>query len=199
MESKLGLDDCSGLLTGEAAEKLALPFAKPPISTLPMIGSESLKWEDFERLCCRLVAKKYQLAGCRRYGRGGPKSQHGIDIYGFKRLGLQEQLVAFQCKKVNDLTISKLRKAVNDFQNGDLSGKVSEFTIVFSCQFTSSEMHDELMKLRQVLFQSHIMFDLWDWGCIAKELKPYPEIVEAFFRQDVVDALCQPVVLGQHR
>jgi hypothetical protein len=58
-------------------------------------------------------------------------------------------------------------------------------------------VEQEAIKVREELAADHCVFDIWNGERLSEELKRFPEIVEAFYRQDVVQALCQPWELRQ--
>ena len=70
--------------------------AEPPLVTrvqsLPM---SKLSWENFERLCLRLVRLDAELETCRVYGTPG-QAQEGIDIYAVERSSGKHRVL--QCK-----------------------------------------------------------------------------------------------------
>jgi hypothetical protein len=189
MEDMPGFEKCERLIMEMPSERSSYSFSKSPISTLQFTEPEGMKWEDFERLCCRLMARKYNLHCYRRYSSG--RDQEGIDIYGY-RSASPESLVVIQCKRYKEFDKTALRLAVNDFKKGLFFGKASEFLILTSVNLLSSSIEKELIKIRHELLAESCLFDIWNGERISEELKPYPEIVEAFYRQDVVQALCQP-------
>jgi hypothetical protein len=101
-------ESCDELVKKENGEKATFSFSKEPIATLPFTGPEGLKWEDFERLCCRLMARLYNLHGYTRYGRG--PYQEGIDIFGYRTVSpdslvvIQIVLSLFSAKSSRTLT-----------------------------------------------------------------------------------------------
>ena len=107
MEEMPPFESCDEFIKNESGEKSAFSFSKMPISTLQFTGPEGLKWEDFERLCCRLMARLYNLHGCRRYSSG--RNQEGIDIYGYRTIS-RDSLVVIQCKRHVDLIYQHLIK-----------------------------------------------------------------------------------------
>jgi hypothetical protein len=186
-------ESCDELLVGESQEESTFSFSKEPIATLPFTGTEGLKWEDFERLCCRLMGKVFQLHGYRRYTRG--RNQEGIDIYGYRSTSV-DSLVVIQCKRYTDINVTKFRRAVDEFKRGLFFDKASEFLILVACDLLPEAVEKASIEVRRE-FSGRCIFDIWTGERISQELKRYPEIVEAFYRQDVVEALCQPWGLRQ--
>jgi hypothetical protein len=188
------LQNCDDLIDEEINEKSTFSFAKEPIATLQFTGPEGLTWDNFERLCCRLMAKLFHLHGCRRYGSGS--NQQGIDIYGY-RSGSPDSLVVMQCKLHTAFDLTKFQDAVRQFKEGSFYGVASEFIILVSPTLLPATVEQEYIKVRGELWTNHCVFDIWNGEKISEELKPFPEIVEAFYRQDVVQAHCQPWGLRQ--
>jgi len=86
---------------------------------------------------------------------------------------------------------------VKEFKEGSFYGRVAEFIILTSCNLLPTTVTEESIKVHAELFANHCLFDIWNGERIAWELKSFPEIVEAFYRQDVAQALCQPWGLRQ--
>jgi hypothetical protein len=188
------LQHCGDLIDGEINEKADFSFAKEPIATLQFTGSEGLNPENFERLCCRLMAKLFNLRECRRYGSG--RNQQGIDIYGY-RSASPDSLVVIQCKCYSKFDLTHFREAVKQFKEGSFYGKACEFIILVACNLLPEPVEQETLKVRKELAANQCLFDIWNGERIAEALKDYPEIVEAFYRQEVVEALCRPWGLRQ--
>jgi hypothetical protein len=188
------LQNCGDLTDGEINEKSTFSFAKEPIATLQFNGLEGLTPENFERLCCRLMAKLFNLHGCRRYARG--RNQQGIDIIGY-RSASPDNLVVIQCKRHVDFDLSTFKDALQEFKRGSFYGKASEFIVLASCQLLPRSVEEEAAKVHEELFMNQCLFDIWNGEKISWELRRYPEIVEAFYRQEVVRAFCQPWEIRQ--
>ena len=189
------LQNCGDLTDGPINETSAFSFAKAPISTLRFTGTEGLTWANFERLCCRLMAKLFNLHGYRRYTKG--RNQQGIDIIGYRSIS-PDSLVVIQCKCYDDkFDLATFKDTVNEFKQGYFYGRASEFIILVSCELLSATVEQEAIKVREELGTKHCLFSIWNGEKISEELKRYPEIVEAFYRQEVVEALCQPWGLRQ--
>ena len=57
---------------------------RPPTSTqLQELPFKESAWENFERLCLRLVKEEAEIEDCRQYGTPG-QAQQGIDLYARK-------------------------------------------------------------------------------------------------------------------
>jgi hypothetical protein len=85
-----------------------------------------LAWEDFEKLCLRLVRKESEVEHCQLYGTAGQK-QEGIDIYA-RKSGIDKFRV-YQCKRENDFGPAKIKKAVSKFLAGEWVAKADTFIL----------------------------------------------------------------------
>jgi hypothetical protein len=81
---------------------------KPPlVPTTHELPFEQLPWEDFEKLCLRLVRLEADVEHCQLYGTKGQK-QDGIDI--FARLSQSSGYAVYQCKRVTDFGASDIER-----------------------------------------------------------------------------------------
>jgi len=149
------LQNCDDLIDREINEKSPFSFAKEPIATLQFTGPEGLTWDNFERLCCRLMAKLFHLHGCRRYGSGS--NQQGIDIYGYRSVS-PDSLVVIQCKRHVAFDLSKFKDAVGEFKEGSFYGNVSEFIILVASELLPATVEREAIKVREELGTKHCLF-----------------------------------------
>jgi hypothetical protein len=136
------LQNCGDLTDGEITEKSAFSFANPPIATLPFAPPEGLTWENFERLCCRLMAKLYNLHGYSRYGSG--RNQQGIDIIGYRPDSL-DSLMVIQCKRVVEFDRTKFNNAVKEFKEGRFYRQATEFVMLTACQLLPEPVEQEVI------------------------------------------------------
>ncbi|RZN39023.1 MAG: hypothetical protein EF813_04465 [Methanosarcinales archaeon] len=108
------------------------PLSKidPPVETrkqeLPFGG---LTWEDFERLCLRLVRLESTVEHCQLYGVRGQK-QEGIDIYARKTSA--DKYSVYQCKRVRDFGPTNIEGAVSKFLVGAWASKSDTFVLCTS-------------------------------------------------------------------
>src|SRR5262245_18282624 len=99
-ESDLARDElAAGQDRQEVPSWLELPpdtEVSPPVETRPQVlPLEQLDWDDFERLCLRLVRISGTVEHAQLYGTRG-QDQSGIDLYARQEDGVY---VVFQCKK----------------------------------------------------------------------------------------------------
>ena len=70
---------------------------QPPVATRTQtLPFDQLTWQDFEKLCHRLVRTGSSVENCQQYGVPG-EAQSGIDI--FARIKGAAKYAVYQCKK----------------------------------------------------------------------------------------------------
>src|SRR5688572_25446341 len=100
----------------------------PTITREQVLPFHALTWENFERLCLRLVRREAQIYQCFLYGDRG-QNQRGIDIIAYcGDLPLREFRV-YQCKREEEFGAAKIRKAVEKFLEGKWDPQPSTFVI----------------------------------------------------------------------
>ena len=165
------------LLQSEPArDEVGLPVT-PRIQELPL---NALSWENFERLCARLIASDHDIVDCHRYGVRGD-AQAGIDIMAYRHVfgeGRREFL-CYQCKRWQQMTPADLHRIVLKF-----TYPADRYVIMVSLPATAA-LRDVVAGLPNV--------DLWDAEDICNRLKHQPELVEDFFGVHWRDAFCGPV------
>ncbi|SFQ79536.1 NACHT domain-containing protein [Hymenobacter arizonensis] len=150
----------------------------PPLDTkLQELPLEQLPWEDFERLCLRLVQTKYALENCEIYGTKG-QAQQGIDIFARKNTG---KYAAYQCKRYQSLTEATLRTIVKLFVDDKWAAKSDEFVLCTSAALNSAPLQDAFNTLRDELATQGITLAKWDKAQLQLQLKTEPAIVYDFF------------------
>ncbi|MGI4742640.1 MAG: NACHT domain-containing protein, partial [Janthinobacterium lividum] len=150
----------------------------PPLDTkLQELPLEQLPWEDFERLCLRLVQTKYALENCEIYGTKG-QAQQGIDIFARKNTG---KYAAYQCKRYQSLTEATLKKIVKLFADNSWAAKSDEFVLCTSAALNSAPLQDAFNTLRDELATQGIALAKWDKAQLQLQLKKEPAIVYDFF------------------
>ncbi len=160
---------------------------QPVRTNLQELPLDQLRWEDFERLCVRLVRHEADIEHCQLYGERGQK-QHGIDIFGRHSGGASYSL--YQCKRVQTFGPAAIKDAVDKFLQGKWSGQASKFVLCVTESGVRSQHADAIEEQAAVLAQRNIVFDPWDRERISVLLKPYPELVDDFFGREWVKAFC---------
>lgn len=150
----------------------------PPIETrLHDLPLAKLRWEDFERLCLRLVQTRFTVEHCELYGVAG-QQQQGIDIYARKDGG---KYATYQCKRYQKLSSDELRKLVSLFRTSAWAAKSDEFTLCTSAELDMTQVQDAFEELRTEMAAEGISLVKWDAGQLSRLLKNQPAIVYDFF------------------
>lgn len=160
----------------------------PPVKTRQQeLPFEQLHWEDFEKLCLRLVRLEADIEHCALYGRRG-QTQYGIDIFARKPLG--DRYRVYQCRRVKSLGKKKIEAAVSAFLNGKWAGKSESFILSTSLSLRDKTLQDTIETQSQLLKKNNISFVLWDRDELNLKLKDSPEIVDDFFGREWIKAFC---------
>jgi hypothetical protein len=144
----------------------------PPVATRPQVlPVDQLSWENFERLCLRLLEAESEIvhveltneAGlpiARRYGRRGDP-QYGIDIYSRDPFSLGDsqsprRYVTLQARRVNRVSASDLKSAVEKLLSGRWAAQSRRFIFATSLEAVASDLTDEYERLSEKLAESSI-------------------------------------------
>jgi hypothetical protein len=169
---------------------LTPPISKinPPAKTrLQKLPFNELSWENFERLCLRLIQREANIEHCQLYGKHGEK-QEGIDI--FARQKLSDKYRVYQCKRVKNFGPSKIEKAVLEFLRGSWANKSEMFVLCTQESFNLRKRAEELESQSKFLKQKGIILITWDNDQLSMKLKNIPELVDDFFGREWVKAFC---------
>ncbi|EAY28361.1 NACHT domain-containing protein [Microscilla marina] len=150
------------------------PPVKTAIDELPI---EQLSWEDFEKLCLRIVQIEYSLDDCEIFGTKGQR-QEGIDIYALKD---NSRYATYQSKRYQQIKDSDLDKIVDKFKKGKLYSKSDEFVLCTTASMNTTQLQDKFNALKSDLNKSNIQFIKWDKVQLCRILKDHPQIVYDFF------------------
>lgn len=174
-------------LVGSIPTWLEIPSSTsviPPIETryqhLPI---SELEWEDFEKLCLRLVRTQSDVEYCNCYGERG-QEQAGIDLFARKRG--TEKYEVYQCKKVKNFGPSSIISAVNKFLGGDWVDRTTTFILCTSNSLAEKKCAEEIERQNQILIKKGITLIPWDISAISALLKNEPLIVDDFFGREWV-------------
>jgi hypothetical protein len=170
--------DLEDLLHGAPAREDIPP---PVTSRRQVLPFNQLSWENFERLCTRLIATQSDVVDCHRYGKRGDY-QAGIDILAHRRApdGGQERW-CYQCKRWRKMTDGDLRAILDNFKF-----PADQYRVLVSFE-ASADLRDVVADLPDV--------DLLDAEDISRELKGQPELVADYFGphwRDVFSPIDQP-------
>jgi hypothetical protein len=183
MDAEIDLDEFSAWVNIPTAAIAALPV-QSRIQELPV---EQVRWEDFERLCARLIRYEADIERCQRYGERG-QAQQGIDIFGRHRGGGSYAL--YQCKRVETFSPAAIRRAVDAFLEGKWASRAAEFVLCVSESGVPTKHADAIEEQARRLAEKNIDFDVWDRERISELLKAHPELVDDFFGREWVKAFC---------
>jgi len=166
------------------------PLSKidPPVETRKQeLPFGELTWEDFERLCLRLVRLESNVEHCQLYGVRGQK-QEGIDIYARKTSA--DKYSVYQCKRVKGFGPAKIKGAVLKFLEGEWASKSDTFVLCTSESLEPREQADEFKTQSALLKEKGITLIPWDSPQLSLKLKDFPELVDDFFGRVWVGAFC---------
>ena len=172
----------------------------PPIVTRrQLLPVDSLGWENFERLCLRLlelesdavhvsVPSRAEVSTTPKVGLYGlqGQSQFGIDVYARDRLILGEaplkrKYTCLQARRIKDVTAAALTSSVSDFLEGRWAEVSRKFVYATSASTKSTGLIDEIERHADKLLEQSIELTVWDKEEISKQLKDKPELVDDFF------------------
>lgn len=151
-------------------------LSTPPTSTVPPPVSTraqelpfgSLDWEDFERLCLRLVQSEAEVEHCQLYGERG-QAQSGIDI--FARKGASQKYSVYQCKRESDYGPAKIRAAVDEFAEGNWADQTETFILCTQESLRATQRAGELESQANRLRERGISLVPWDSEELSRRLK----------------------------
>jgi len=158
------------------------PPVEPKKQELPF---SELAWEDFEKLCLRLVRLEADVEHCQVYGKKGQK-QEGIDLYA--RMKSSEKYYVYQCKRVKDFDAGKIKEAVKKLLDGNWVDKTEVFILCTSEKMDSTDRAEEIEAQNEELKKRNITLLSWDGNELNSKLKKLPEIVDDFFGREWVKA-----------
>jgi energy-coupling factor transporter ATP-binding protein EcfA2 len=160
----------------------------PPVETKAQsLPFEKLHWEDFEKLCYRLVRLEANVVFCIQYGVPG-QEQHGIDI--FAKSSGEEKYQVYQCKNEKNFGPAKIKEAVETFVAGEWRNKSGTFILCTRESLRSTERAEEFAEQAKELESQGISLRPWDTEELSSKLKDCPEIVDDFFGRSWVRVFC---------
>ena len=168
----------------------------PPVQTHnQLLPLAQLGWDDFERICFRLL--RAQVVGAVRatiYGVPG-QAQHGIDMYAVTavpRDGAPDtrHYVTLQSRRIINVTQANLEEGVDDFSEGKWADSSQKFIYATSSSVRSTQLLHKVEELAKRLEKQSIAFEVWDRERISELLKEHPELVNDFFGRPWVTTFC---------
>ena len=161
---------------------------QPPVATRTQtLPFDQLTWQDFEKLCHRLVRTGSSVENCQQYGVPG-EAQSGIDI--FARIKGAATYAVYQCKNERSFGPAKIKRAVTDFVEGDWRDKSSVFVLCTQDSMQSTTHAQEIETQAQILAKYGVSFQQWGREELSLQLKAHPDIVDDFFGRPWVVAFC---------
>ena len=159
----------------------------PPTQTrVQFLPFENLHWQDFEKLCYRIVKLESGVEYCKIYGSQG-STQSGIDI--FARMSNSSKYKVYQCKREADFGPAKIESAIKEFLVGEWVDKSEEFVLCTQESLNSTTARADMLEAQaKVLKERGVTLISWDNLELSTKLKSYPELVDDFFGRDWVKA-----------
>lgn len=150
-----------------------------------MLPFDALTWENFERLCHRMMALDGDIEHCARYGRQGD-AQEGIDIFARHADGRYH---CIQVKRHRSFGVAKLSDAVDIFLAGSWAARAARFTVAVQAPLRSTEVQEEIERQAARLTSQNIVFSALDGEDLTARLRVHPTLVDDFFGRPWVAAL----------
>ena len=166
-----------------------------PVQTLDqLLPLSQLSWDDFERLCLRLLRTEVGAVRAALYGLPG-QAQHGIDMYAIAPSASDEvanprRYVTLQSRRISTVSPANLEYCVNDFLEGRWADVSQKFVYATSSSARSTQILGKIEELASHLGPRPIVFEVWDQEEISEKLKSRPELVDDFFGRPWVKAFC---------
>ena len=176
---------------GQSPARLYVPpssSVQPPVETRTQsLPFNQLSWQDFEKLCFRLIRVNSTVEDCRVYGTPG-EAQSGIDI--LARVKGTDKYTVYQCKNERNFGPAKIQSAVTTFLDGEWREKSDVFVLCTQESMRQTTRAKAITEQAQVLSTHNISFRSWDHEELVYQIKSHPNIVDDFFGRPWVDALC---------
>jgi energy-coupling factor transporter ATP-binding protein EcfA2 len=164
----------------------SVPQILSTLTKLQFLPFHDLSWENFERLCLRLVELDAEVEYCQLYGAVG-QNQEGIDFYARSRDGTYE---SYQCKRLELLDPSDIRDAATRFLEGKWAKTAKVFVLCTSHDTIEKKIADEIEIQAGRLKQAGVAFRVWQRDSLSSRLKDLPSLVDDFFGRSIVIAFC---------
>jgi hypothetical protein len=167
--------------------RITEPVLDPQLELLP---TDSMDWEDFERLLLDLGRHELGLRSLSYFGKRG-QEQKGLDIVGTNAHGSAEGI---QSKRHQQFTVADLNKAVDKYTRSTLPFTLVRLVIGVSCKTDDRAVVERKTALNE---QHHpLEIDIWDQSRILEMLRDKPEIVIKYFGPGAAERFCVPHVLA---
>ncbi|WP_158750570.1 NACHT domain-containing NTPase [Acidobacterium sp. S8] len=164
------------------------PLPDPPAETLAQdLPFDELTWENFERLCLRVVEAEATVEQCLEYGVRG-QDQQGIDL--LSRHRTDGIVSVYQCKRVQEFGPSDIAAAVTKFLSQSWCGTAANFVLCTSHALRTTACADEINNQEKRLQEYKTGFEVWNRTRLSIKLKSLPEIVFDFFGPSWLAKFC---------
>jgi hypothetical protein len=160
--------------------------AGDPAALSQQLPLGKVAWENFERLCLRLILARSAVRQCALYGTRG-QYQGGIDFYSYDDTN---KYSTYQCKRVEEMTPSVIRAAVDKFLEGPWSSRSEQFILCSSFDLTDNKLQEEIVASRERLSKVEVGFGTMGQQDILLDLKSRPELVFDFFGKRLAIEYC---------
>ncbi|MDX8036937.1 NACHT domain-containing protein [Lentzea sp. BCCO 10_0856] len=172
----------------------ALPA--PPIDTRDQVlPIGTMEWPNAERLFLRLLHTVRPVQFAKLFGVPG-QAQAGIDAYARLPLDLTHgesggrDYITLQSRRVQTLTATKIKKAVDDLLKGEWADKTAAFHFATSFDLQDTKLDDAIREQTERLAKLKITFVPWGVQEVSILLKDQPRIVDDFFGRPWVERFC---------
>jgi hypothetical protein len=145
-----------------------------------------LTWENFEKLCIRLLLTEADIRECRQYGVQG-SDQQGIDLFALRQ---GRRYTVCQCKKVAKFGPAHIRSAVRAFLAGEWMAKSDRLILAMQDDLRTKKRSDAVVQVTEDLAAKQVELEVWDRHGLDNRLKAHPEIVSEFFHPAWAEAFC---------
>jgi hypothetical protein len=165
---------------------LAAPSDPPAVAdgSIGKLPYRQLRWDDFERLTVDIARRAEGYRDVFLYGSPG-QNQQGIDVLA---VGHPEQAdVVFQCKQVEQFTVTDLQRAVDRWENGERPGGVERLIVVVAPEAKETALVERQVAL---LKREPAQVELWDATKLDEKLRKAPDVVSRFFGRAVAERFC---------
>jgi NACHT domain len=156
---------------------------RPPTRTrLQILPFHELEWENFERLCYRLARFAGDVEQWAALFGGRGQKQDGIDIY--VRRPDVSRYACWQSKRYDRLTVSALKAAVTEFEQGEWAPKSDEFIICTSASIQDTKLQLEIEAQIVRLRSKNLALQVLGQTELSAALKNKAALVRDFFGRE---------------
>ena len=141
----------------------------------------------FQDICAALLSKEPDVYFSEVYGVRGQK-QDGIDVWAWRNEGTDTVTDVGQCKRYQDFEPQQIRDATDEFfahwESRWKNENVKRFILFVASEFRTTQRVDALAGERRRFQEKGIRYEPWSAGTIRDKLRPYPEIIRTYIKED---------------